>query len=185
MVSVLFFIPFLVHPEVLTKNNVLKFRFQSVNDTQKIAIITRNDMKLFREKQHEEPIDDLHDLEGDSDDIKEVIGKIKALDDKALNLRNRVADNGFTCSIQVKYYITEIVQRTKELCDYCVVQHLNKEEPSKIFNVSTFCPVFCTNINAKFFRQINQKNCTLDLLASAEIELDDMSPKVEDCRSSL
>lgn len=48
---------------------------------------------------------------------------------------NTVPDNHATCSVQVKFYISAIVQRAKEQTNYCVVKHLHKDSRREM-NVS-------------------------------------------------
>lgn len=116
-----------------------------------MASITEEDIKEFRDKHYVEPINDLQDLDANSDDVKDVYEKIDELEKRGLELRNRVADNGATCSIQVRYYIKEIIERAKEHCDYCVLKNLNKGDESTLndLNVSICASIhgYDTNFN--------------------------------------
>lgn len=104
----------------------------------KIASIDGNDIKAFRAKSYVEPVDGLQDLNANSTDVMSVFEKIKDLEQAGFDLLNTVPDNDATCSVQVKYYISTIINRAKEQCDYCVVRHVNRENLTEL-NVSVLC----------------------------------------------
>lgn len=97
--------------------------------SRKIAIITENDIKEFRAKTYVESINQLKDLDSNLTDVIEILDKIKELEKNGFDLLNTVPDNGATCSVQVKFYITAIIDRAKEHCDYCIKLNVNKENP--------------------------------------------------------
>lgn len=97
--------------------------------------IDEDDIKAFRAKNYVEPIDELQDLDSNSTEVMSILAKIQELDKNGFDLLNTVPDNGATCSIQVKFSISAIVDRAKEQCDYCVAKHLTKDN-STILNVS-------------------------------------------------
>lgn len=70
-----------------------------------------------------------------SSDVIEILNEINGLEKNGFDLLNTVPDNGATCSVQVKFYITAIIDRAKEQCDYCIELNVNKENPSEM-NVS-------------------------------------------------
>lgn len=70
-----------------------------------------------------------------SPDVIEIVDKIKELEKNGFDLLNTVPDNGATCSVQAKFYISAIVDRAKEQCDYCIEMNVSKEKPSEM-NVS-------------------------------------------------
>ncbi|XP_031624148.1 uncharacterized protein LOC116341313 [Contarinia nasturtii] len=134
----------------------------SVNGEKKVASIDASDIKEFRAKYYVEPVNDLSDLNETSIDVIGVFEKIKELEKRGFDMLNLVPDNGATCSIQVKYYISTIIERAKEQIDYCVEKHLN--------------------IDNRLELNTDQKSCTLEILDSAQKQIDDMSKIVDDCR---
>lgn len=112
--------------EYLKKENILQC---AVYSCKKIATIKENDIKEFRAKSYVESINELKDLDSNLTDVIEILDKIKELEKKGFDLLNTVPDNGATCSVQVKFYITAIIDRAKEQCDYCIEIHVNKENP--------------------------------------------------------
>lgn len=90
---------------------------------------------MFRAKSYVESINELKDLDSNSTDVIETIYKLKGLEKDGFDLLNTVPDNGATCSVQMKFYITAIIDRAKEHCDYCIEINVNKENPSDM-NVS-------------------------------------------------
>lgn len=103
----------------------------------KIASINGNDIKAFRAKYYEEPIDKLDDLNPTSEDVIEIYDKIAELEKKGFDVLGQVPDNGATCSIQIKFYINAIIERAKEQINYCVLKYLIKESRREL-NVSFF-----------------------------------------------
>lgn len=100
-----------------------------------MASIDADDIKAFRAKFYVAPVNNLNDLNENSSDVIDVFEKIKELEKNGFDMLNRVPDNGATCSVQVKYFISAIVERAKEQCDYCVEKHLKKDNRLEL-NVS-------------------------------------------------
>lgn len=105
-------------------------RLQYVYGDRKVAIITEDDIKAFRAKTYVESINELKDLNANLPDVIEIYDKIKELERSGVDLLNTVPDNGATCSVQVKFYITAIVDRAKEQCDFCIQTNVDKENPT-------------------------------------------------------
>lgn len=84
---------------------------------------------------YEEPVEKLEDLDPRSEDVIAILGQIKDLEKKGFDLLNTVPENGATCSIQVKFYITAVINRAKEQSDYCVLKNVKKETRREL-NVS-------------------------------------------------
>lgn len=108
---------------------------QSIKADKKVVTIDEDDIKAFRARSYVEPVDELQDLDSNSTEVISMFDKIKELEKNGFDLLNTVPDNGATCSIQVKFYITAIIDRAKEQCDYCVLRNVNKENSTDL-NVS-------------------------------------------------
>lgn len=119
----------------LKKKHNFLHHSQSVCGYRKIVSINENDIKEFRAKTYVESINELNDLNQEQSDVIEIVDKIKELEQKGFDLLNTIPDNGATCSVQVKYYISAIIDRAKEQCDYCIEKSVKKESPSEM-NVS-------------------------------------------------
>lgn len=104
----------------------------------KIAKIDADEIKAFREKNYVKVIAYLNDLNPNSNNMIEILNKITELDKNGFDLLNQVPENGATCAIQVKFYITAIINRAKEQCDYCVKKHV-KEANRFDMNVCVCC----------------------------------------------
>lgn len=139
----------------ILKQSYFLNRSQYVYGERKIARITEDDIKAFRAETYVKSIDELRDLDANADVI-EIFDKIKELENSGFDLQNAVPDDG-TCSVQVRYFITAIIKRAREQCDFCIQTNVDKENPT-IMNV-------CTVKNWEFFiafgmSQINLLFCT-------------------------
>lgn len=92
-----------------------------------MASINGNDIDAFRAKHYIPPINGSSDLNQKSEDVISVVGKLHDLEKKAFDILNTVPDNNATCSIQVKYSIKGIIQRTKKQLNNCIVNNANQE----------------------------------------------------------
>lgn len=108
---------------------------QCSESDKKIVSIDENYIKAFRAKYYDEPVEKLEDLDPRSEDVIAILSQIKDLEKKGFDLLNTVPENGATCSIQLKFYITAVVNRAKEQSDYCVLRNLKKETRREL-NVS-------------------------------------------------
>lgn len=131
------------------------FSSQSADGDKKIASVNGDDIKAFRTKYYEEPIDELNDLNPKSDDVIGIFDKIKELENKGFDMLNMLPDVECTCCTQFKFYITTTIARAKEQTDYCVAKSVNKENRREM-NVSWFFFLLCLFLN---FDKIVLKNC--------------------------
>lgn len=104
-----------------------------------MSSIDGNDIRAFRARNSVEPINNIEDLDQKSSNVTNIFDQVKEMEKKGFDMLNKVPDNGATCSIQVKYYITTIIQQAKEQCDYCVERNVNKENP---LNLNVSCPFY-------------------------------------------
>lgn len=103
-----------------------------------MASINGNDIDAFRAKYFITPINGLGDLNQKSEEVANVVDKLKKLEKKASEILGGVPDNDSTCSIQVKYNINAIVQRAKKQCNCCIASHKNNENRLEL-NVRKKC----------------------------------------------
>lgn len=94
--------------------------------------------------------------------VIEILDKIRELESNGSDLIEKVPDNESTCSVQVKFYVSAIIDRAKEQCDYCIEMNLDKEKPTDM-NVS--CKRFLSlefnkqdcNVHAIGFNRTNER----------------------------
>lgn len=70
----------------------------------------------------------MRDLDPKLPDVIEIFDKIKELENSGFDLLNTIPDG--TCSVQVKYFISAIIVRAKEQCDFCIQTNVGKENPT-------------------------------------------------------
>lgn len=74
----------------------------------------------------------MKDLNPNSKDVIGIFDRISEIEKKGFDMLVTVPDNGATCSTKIKYHITTMIQRAKEISDNCIVINLDAKDPLEL-----------------------------------------------------
>lgn len=101
------------------------------------ASIKPDDIEAFRVKNVKVVINDLNDLDKQSEDVKGIFNKIDELRKKGYSMLNDVPAERRTCAIKVKHRVDVIMEHATEQSDECIATNV-ESIPSHELNVRPF-----------------------------------------------
>lgn len=105
-----------------------------VRGNKTIASVGPDDIATFRVKNEKIVINDLNDLNKQSEDVKGIFSKIEELRKKGYDMLNDVPAQKRTCAIKVKHRVDVIMERATEESDQCIASNV-EALPSHEINV--------------------------------------------------
>lgn len=91
---------------------------------QTVASIGPVDIAAFRVRNEKVVINDLNDLDQQSEDVKGIFSKIEELRKKGYDMLNDVPAQKRTCAIKVKHRVDIIMEKATEESDQCIASNV-------------------------------------------------------------